>query len=98
MFGLAETSAMQASDLAGDHVCELAHGDAPRLRQRVRVDIGRGAHLLVAQQVRDLLHPYPCSYIAPEQRITVQAATGVDVYVWAAEAGSAIVYDEALSA
>ncbi len=32
------------------------------------------------------------------ERITVRPATGVDVYVWAAEAGSAIVFDETLSA
>ncbi len=38
----------------------------------------------------------PAFTLAPGERITVRPTTGVDVYVWAAEAGSAIVYDDAL--
>ena len=40
----------------------------------------------------------PAFTVGATERITVRPATGVDVYVWAADTGSAIVFDEALSA
>ncbi len=38
----------------------------------------------------------PAFTIGATGRIVVQPTSGVDVYVWAAEAGGAVVFDEAL--
>ena len=40
----------------------------------------------------------PAFTVGSTERIVVRPATGADVYVWAAEAGTSIIYDETLSA